>query len=67
MQTKGRSTKTTMEDILYPVNGFRGGQERKGIVPTDHRKKNTQLLKDKRHEFVSKQEKTAEAKKESEF
>ncbi len=54
-----------MEGILYPVNGYRGALERKGIKPKDHKAENAKLLKEKRHEFVSKQEKVAESKKES--
>ena len=62
MRTRG---KTNVEEILHPVNGYRGALERKGVIPKDHQKENMKLLKEKRQEYVDKQEKIQDSKKES--
>lgn len=54
-----------MEEILYPVNGYRGTLARKGITPKNHKSENVRLLKEKHQEFVEKKDKLAESKKES--
>ncbi len=54
-----------MEEILYPANGYRGALQRKGILPKDHQAQNLRQLKEKRQEFLGKQEKAEEGKKES--
>jgi len=65
MQAIPRPTKASIEDILYPVNGYRGALERKGITPKDHKLDNAKKIKEKHDEFITKQKKAEESKKES--
>ncbi len=62
---KGRQTREKIEDLLYPVNGYRGKLAQKGVAPKDHTKDNMQVIKKKHEDFVQKQETLAENKKES--
>ena len=57
--------KCNIEELLYPVNGYRGTLEKKGISLKNHQATNKKLLKAKHEEFLAKQEKIEEAKKES--
>jgi len=61
----GRSQRTEAEDIIYPVKGFRGEMEKRGIKPKDHHKDNLNDLKKKKEEFIKKQKDLEESKKES--
>ena len=65
MQKVGRSQRTQAEDIIYPVNGFRGELSKKGVKPKDHHRDNLKELKKKKEDFEKKQKEVAESKKES--
>ena len=56
MQRKIRSKKDEIEELIYPINGYRGTLERKGIKPKDHHKDNIKMIKEIRKDFVEKQE-----------
>lgn len=42
--------------MLHPVNGYRGELARKGIMPTDHMRKNVESLRAKQREVQQKKE-----------
>ncbi len=58
---------THIQDILCPVNGYRGELARKGIVPKDHRRDNLKEIQKCHAHFVEKQAAAIETKKESQF
>lgn len=56
-----------MAAFLNPVDGYRGALERKGIVPTNHAKKNITALREKQREMQQKREEEAEAATKASF
>jgi len=54
-------------DLLYPVKGYRGQLEKKGIKPKDHQKDNLKIIKAKHEEFTERKTEQEEKKKESIF
>jgi hypothetical protein len=42
--------------ILHPVNGYRGELERRGVVPTDHAKRNVAAMREKQKEIQARRE-----------
>lgn len=65
MISKGRSTKTQMEELLYPINGYRGNLIKKGIIPKNYQVENYKKIKEKHQNYIDNCEKTKESKKES--
>ena len=53
--------------MIYPINGFRGEQAKKGVLPKDHHRDNLAGIKKLKEEFVKKQEAIKESKKEGTF
>jgi len=45
-----------MADILNPVNGYRGNQQKNGIKPINHMQKNRVALRKKEEELAEKAE-----------
>ncbi len=49
--------------ILHPVNGYRGELERRGVVPTDHAKRNVAAMREKQREIQARRELEEQAAK----
>ncbi|EFC43675.1 predicted protein [Naegleria gruberi] len=58
------SDSSQISNFLHPVNGYRGVQEKQGIIPKNHMHQNLKALKEKEHENKLKKEKDAIKKEE---
>ena len=64
MIVKGRYERSTIADILNPVNGYRGQLELCGQTPKDHRKDNFAFIKQKQEQLRQRMEEQARPKPE---